>query len=108
MLYGQVMTDGRRREPLAPWTHLRRLRLRKRKTLEEAAAEIGKFGRAHLNHLELGRVGPSDPVLFALAEYYGVEPDELDKTRPPLPDRVGEFAHAVARRSERASTKAAA
>lgn len=68
------------------WTALRDARLNARLTWGQLAERVNR-SYVHIREVEQGRAGVSDELLFALADFFGMQPSELARTRPPIPPR---------------------
>ena len=67
--------------------YLRELRLRKRKSLKQAAPEL-KLSASYLSKIENGKLVPPTETAEKLAQYYGVDPESMNAMAGRLPDDV--------------------
>lgn len=74
-------------------TYLRRLRVRRAKSLKAAAPEIG-VSHAYLSKLENGAQSPSDELLSRLATYYDADADVLSILSGKIPEAVSDALQA--------------
>lgn len=68
------------------WTTLWSLRRSQRLTRRELAEHVG-CSLEHIRDVECGRRGPSEELIDRLADCFGVEPVELELSRPVVPHR---------------------
>lgn len=67
--------------------YLRELRLRKRKSLKQAAPDLD-LSASYLSKLENGKLVPPTETTEKLARYYGVDPESMNAMAGRLPDDV--------------------